>query len=435
MCMCVCVCVCVFVMGDEQSEYAWDCEAHSQKYSMKRFLSSKYTRALTFENVCQAGEASGTRRAQVEAKVSAAAATERRTSSRVGSLVTPLLRRSRASHLSTLHPSSATLIVVPATLIDHWKFQITAHTREGVLRVLSVTKPSEIRPAAQMAEYDVVLTTFDVLSKQWAVGSPTPGSDRWYKLNGTIGRGSQSWRFSPAEYTGVGAETQLREGLLSSPAAAVESSEFQLVRWVRVVLDEGHVMGASCDTNRALMLGSISAGAKWICTGTPAPSTPAAELQHMHGLISALGVQPYGHPEVWRSLIHAPFEMHDLGAWIRLHALLSRIMIRSVKADMERLGEIPTCTVLTTELELSRPEKRAYNSLMTIIKRNLVLSECGGSRVDSLLHQKNRKFALEAINNARKACCVTGQFNLEIVRAHLDECIRDMRRGHSLHEV
>jgi hypothetical protein len=110
-------------------------------------------------------------------------------------------------------------------------------------------------------------------------------------------------------------------------------------------------------------------------------------------------------------------------------------MIRSVKADMERLGEIPTCTVLTTELELSRPEKRAYNSLMTIIKRNLVLSECGGSRVDSLLHQKNRKFALEAINNARKACCVTGQFNLEIVRAHLDECIRDMRRGHSLHEV
>ena len=368
------------------------------------------------------------------AKSSVGMSTERRTSGRVGSLVTPLLRRSRAWLQSAVYASSATLIVAPATLVDHWKFQITAHTREGVLRVLAVTNSSEIQPAAQMAEYDVVLTTFDVLSKQWAVGSPTPGSDRWYKLHGTIGQGSQSWRFSPGEYKGVAAATQRREGFLSSPAAA-ESSEFQRVRWVRVVLDEGHVMGASSETNRALMLASITAGAKWICTGTPAPSTPAAELQHMYGLISALGIQPYEQTEAWRSLIHAPFEMHDLSAWMRLHALLSRIMIRSVKADMERLGEIPTCTVITTELELSLDEKRAYNGLMTIIKRNLVLSECGGSRVDSLLHQKNRKYALEAINNARKACCITGQFDLQIVRAHLDECIRDMRRGHSLHEA
>jgi hypothetical protein len=32
------------------------------------------------------------------------------------------------------------------------------------------------------AEYDIVLTTFDVLSKEWAVASPSPGSARWYKL-------------------------------------------------------------------------------------------------------------------------------------------------------------------------------------------------------------------------------------------------------------
>ena len=90
--------------------------------------------------------------------------------------------------------------------------------------------------------------------------------------------------------------------------------------------------------------------------------------------------------------------------------------------------------MVTTELELSRAEKKAYNGLITVIKRNLILAECGGSRVDSLLYQKNRKYALEAINNARKACCLAGQFLLEIVRAHLQECVLDMRRGHSLHE-
>ena len=59
----------------------------------------------------------------------------------------------------------------------------------------------------------------------------------------------------------------------------------------------------------------------------------------MYGLIAALNVQPYSRADVWRALIHRPFESHDVGSWVRLHSLLARIMIRSVKADMERLGE------------------------------------------------------------------------------------------------
>ena len=114
--------------------------------------------------------------------------------------------------------------------------------------------------------------------------------------------------------------------------------------------------------------------------------------------------------------------------------MLSRVMIRSVKAEMEKLGEIPRCTVSTTKIELSNKERRAYNGLVTIIKRNILLSESGGSTIDSLLHQKNRKYAHEAISNARKACCVSGQLRIEIMASHLRECLADMRRGHSLHK-
>jgi hypothetical protein len=32
------------------------------------------------------------------------------------------------------------------------------------------------------ADYDIVLTTFDVLSKEWAVASPSPGSARWVSI-------------------------------------------------------------------------------------------------------------------------------------------------------------------------------------------------------------------------------------------------------------
>ena len=47
--------------------------------------------------------------------------------------------------------------------------------------------------------------------------------------------------------------------------------------------------------------------------------------------------------DVWRTLIRVPFESQDVGAWMRLHVLLDRIMIRAAKADMETLGKIPTC--------------------------------------------------------------------------------------------
>ena len=67
----------------------------------------------------------------------------------------------------------------------------------------------------------------------------------------------------------------------------------------------------------ALMLASLHAGAKWVCTGTPAPSTPAAELQHMYGLVAALSVQPYANADTWRTLIHAPFESQ---VWLLAYA-------------------------------------------------------------------------------------------------------------------
>jgi hypothetical protein len=52
--------------------------------------------------------------------------------------------------------------------------------------------------------------------------------------------------------------------------------------------------------------------------------------------------------------------------------------------------------------------------------RMLTYADVCCSRVDSLLFHKNRKYAFEAISNARKACCVTGQFNLEV--SYADVC-------------
>lgn len=62
--------------------------------------------------------------------------------------------------------SSATLIVVPSILIDHWSLEIAKHVRPGSLRVyfLESGKDADI-PAHRLAwDYDVVMTTFSHLS-------------------------------------------------------------------------------------------------------------------------------------------------------------------------------------------------------------------------------------------------------------------------------
>eukprot|EP00286_Rhodomonas_abbreviata_P023793 CAMPEP_0181295932 /NCGR_PEP_ID=MMETSP1101-20121128/4419_1 /TAXON_ID=46948 /ORGANISM="Rhodomonas abbreviata, Strain Caron Lab Isolate" /LENGTH=761 /DNA_ID=CAMNT_0023400733 /DNA_START=135 /DNA_END=2417 /DNA_ORIENTATION=- len=82
----------------------------------------------------------------------------------------------QAMQSKPLAQSLATLIVVPGTLLDHWEYQIRAHTRPGVLSVISIPKPTQMQPASVLAAAHVVLTTFDVLSHEWSVGAPSPGS-------------------------------------------------------------------------------------------------------------------------------------------------------------------------------------------------------------------------------------------------------------------
>lgn len=69
-----------------------------------------------------------------------------------------------------------------------------------------------------------------------------------------------------------------------------------------------------------------------------------------------------------------------------------------------------------------------------MIRRNIILASGPGSDVDSLLHARNARAAREVCLNARKACCVTGQHKIAVVRRHLEECLGDMRRGHSLQD-
>uniref|UniRef100_H2USD6 Transcription termination factor, RNA polymerase II n=1 Tax=Takifugu rubripes TaxID=31033 RepID=H2USD6_TAKRU len=67
---------------------------------------------------------------------------------------------------STLVASKATLIICPASLIHHWKREIDRHVRSSKLSVYLYHGPNREKSARALADYDVVVTTYSLVSKE-----------------------------------------------------------------------------------------------------------------------------------------------------------------------------------------------------------------------------------------------------------------------------
>ncbi len=76
---------------------------------------------------------------------------------------------SPTDHKKHIFLSSATLVVVPSTLMAHWRQQLARHVRSGLLRVCDVTsetRTSQMPSAKHLAwHYDVVITTLSRLAR------------------------------------------------------------------------------------------------------------------------------------------------------------------------------------------------------------------------------------------------------------------------------
>ena len=88
----------------------------------------------------------------------------------------------------------------------------------------------------------------------------------------------------------------------------------------------------------------LSARARWMVSGTPLFSG----LDDLNGELNFLGVIPFSCPDAtdgfWASCVSAPFERREPVALDRLHALLSKLMMRHSKA--QRYAAAPSRSLL-----------------------------------------------------------------------------------------
>ncbi|GAX78477.1 hypothetical protein CEUSTIGMA_g5916.t1 [Chlamydomonas eustigma] len=289
--------------------------------------------------------------------------------------------------------SRATLVVVPAVLIGHWQQQIQRHVIAGALavRVLSNDNSSEAQllPKDLAFDSDIVLTTFNRLSSEW--------------------------------------ESKLEAGLRGSSGSSKTAAGRKLlsqVHWKRIILDEGHQLGASLtQTNKLLTAIALKADCRWVMTGTPTPSTQASDISHFQPLLAFLRHEPYGsNPRTtWDLAVRLPFESKRPEGRRRLLDVLKGCMIRAIKSDLVIL---PKLIHRTTLLDFAPGHASSYNELVEVVRRNLVLADwCDENHRESLLNKKQNKWAKEMLDNVRKACCVAGASDLVVKEEDLLECL------------
>ncbi|KAF5184197.1 F-box protein [Thalictrum thalictroides] len=263
--------------------------------------------------------------------------------------------------LFRLYLSRATLIVVPANLIDHWKTQIFKHVKPGQLRVYVWNDHRKPSAHTLAWDYDIVITTFSRLSAEWGPRKRSP---------------------------------------------------LMQVHFLRVMLDEGHTLGSSLSlTNKLQMAISLTASNRWLLTGTPTPNTPNSQISHLQPLFKFLHEEAYGqNQKSWEAGILRPFEAEMEEGRSRLLQLLQRCMISARKEDLKT---IPPCIKKVVFLDFTEEHARSYNELAVTVRRNILMADWNDpSHVESILNPKQWKFRSNLIRNVRLSCCVAGHIKV-----------------------
>lgn len=234
-----------------------------------------------------------------------------------------------------VHESGATLIITPPSILEQWRNEI--HTHAPALKVLhykglppptASKKDHAAATAEELMRYDVVLTTYGVLSKE--IHHATPPPDRFSRH-------------------------KRRHERRTSPLVEIS--------WWRVCLDEAQMVESGV-SNAAKVARIIPRRNAWAVSGTPLRK----DVQDLRGLLTFLRCDTFAQNKaVWDRLDKASF-----------YTIFNQITLRHTKDKVRSDLRLPPQKRAVITIPFTAIEEQNYADLIRQMCEECGLSPDGG---------------------------------------------------------
>ena len=155
---------------------------------------------------------------------------------------TPARSTKREQDKKILRICSATLIIVPPNLVTQWESEITKHIDEDAIDYKVIHKSEdEIPQWTELIKYDIILMSKSRFEKEYRDDDLHTGRN--------LQRGTSKYK-----------------------------SPLTDLRWLRIIIDEGHAVAGSSKTNAVTMLEKLSVERRWVVSGTPSTTLQGVDV-------------------------------------------------------------------------------------------------------------------------------------------------------------
>ncbi|CAO2842686.1 unnamed protein product [Amaranthus hypochondriacus] len=256
-------------------------------------------------------------------------------------------------------PSGGTLVVCPTSVLRQWAEELkTKVTSEGNLSVNVYHGSNRIKDPYELANYDVVLTTYSIVSmevpKQTLQAKDADDGQNSEVEEALVQINKKRKQSSTSD------KKRSKRGMDN---ASVESVVRPLAKvgWFRVVLDEAQSI-KNHRTRVAQACWGLRAKRRWCLSGTPIQNA----VDDLYSYFRFLKYDPYCVYKSFYSMVKLQIQKTPSKGYQKLQAVLKNIMLRRTKGtllDGKPIINLPPKSVNLKKVEFSDKERDFYRSL------------------------------------------------------------------------
>ncbi|KAM3394206.1 helicase-like transcription factor CHR28 isoform X1 [Capsicum galapagoense] len=264
---------------------------------------------------------------------------------------------SKTSFQAKGRPAAGTLVVCPTSVLRQWSEELHKKvTSKANLSVLVYHGSSRTKDPVELAKYDVVVTTYSIVSMEVPKQPLAENDDE-------TGKGTRELPASKKRKTPLSSKKSPSKAQKEGDKELLEDTARPLARvgWYRVVLDEAQSI-KNYRTQVARACWGLRAKRRWCLSGTPIQNA----VDDLYSYFRFLKYDPYAVYKQFCTTIKVPIQRHPTTGYRKLQAVLKTVMLRRTKGtciDGKPIINLPEKRIVLRKVEFTDKERDFYCKL------------------------------------------------------------------------